>query len=149
MTDTHPTRRGSAPGPRASARTRRAGHALAMLLLPSLVLAQASSPFLTGANALQTNILILRSSASEQGGTAQFASRLIGEREVLRRQRSRGRDRGGWPAAAGARRSLSVSDACITEQAVLPAQIEQLPDLTGYLKTAHRRAWLRVRFRRT
>ncbi len=95
------------------------------------------------------NTLILRSSASEQGGTAQFASRLIGEREVLRRQRSRGRDRGGWPAAAGARRSLSVSDACITEQAVLPAQIEQLPDLTGYLKTAHRRAWLRVRFRRT
>ncbi len=94
------------------------------------------------------NTLILRCSASEQGGTAQFAARLIGEREVLRRQRSRGSDRAGWPAPRGARRSLSVSDACVTEQAVLPAQIEQLPDLTGYLKTAHRGAWLRVRFRR-
>ena len=30
------------------------------------------------------NSLILRCSASENGGTSQFASRLIGEREVLR-----------------------------------------------------------------
>ena len=39
------------------------------------------------------NTLILRCSASENGGTSQFASRLIGEREVLRRQVSRGSDR--------------------------------------------------------
>src|SRR5271155_5951935 len=44
------------------------------------------------------NTLILRCSGSEQGGTSQFASRLIGEREVLRRQTSRGRDGGVWPA---------------------------------------------------
>src|SRR5580700_2271610 len=118
---------------------------------PILVLAQAQgSPFMTGASALQTNILawltpiaiidglkdalarlrkfggrcclgfqsaaqvsstyggdaqtivencsntlILRCSASEHGGTSQFASRLIGEREVSRRQVSRGSDREG------------------------------------------------------
>ena len=39
------------------------------------------------------NTLILRCSGSENGGTSQFASRLIGEREILRRQISRGRDR--------------------------------------------------------
>src|SRR5213079_3018146 len=39
------------------------------------------------------NTLILRCSGSEHGGTSQFASRLIGEREVIRRQASRGHDR--------------------------------------------------------
>src|SRR3984957_5856486 len=39
------------------------------------------------------NTLILRCSSSENGGTSQFASRLIGEREVMRRQISRGKDR--------------------------------------------------------
>ena len=39
------------------------------------------------------NTLILRCSGSENGGTSQFASRLIGEREVLRQQVSRGSDR--------------------------------------------------------
>jgi hypothetical protein len=32
------------------------------------------------------NTLILRCSASERGGTAEFASRLIGQREVIRRE---------------------------------------------------------------
>src|ERR1700734_1837391 len=41
------------------------------------------------------NTLILRCSGSEQGGTSQFASRLIGEREIVRRQVSRGRDADG------------------------------------------------------
>jgi hypothetical protein len=31
------------------------------------------------------------------------------------------------------------------EAAILPSQIEQLPDLTGYLKLASRAEWLRVR----
>src|SRR5271157_3458962 len=45
------------------------------------------------------NTLILRCSGSENGGTSQFASQLIGEREILRRQISRGRDRdGAFPA---------------------------------------------------
>jgi Type IV secretion-system coupling protein DNA-binding domain len=114
---------------------------------PMLALAQ-SSPFMTGATALQTNILILRCSGSEHGGTSQFASRLIGEREVLRRQTARARDRAHGFAARGARRSTSVSEQHVTEAAVLPAELEQLPDLTGYLKTACSPAWLRVSLHR-
>src|SRR5476649_992026 len=93
----------------------------ASVAMPNLASAQAS-PFLTGATALQSNILawltpiavilimvlggmamanrivencgntlILRCSASEGGGTSRFASRLIGEREVLRTTESRSR----------------------------------------------------------
>ena len=91
------------------------------------------------------NTMILRCSASENGGTSQFASRLIGEREVLRRQVSRGSDRGGaWSRAA--RRSKSISEQHVTEAAVMPSEIEQLPDFTGYLKTASSPAWLKVSF---
>src|ERR1700729_3980472 len=82
------------------------------------------------------NTLILRCSASENGGTSQYASRLIGDREVIRRQRSRGRDNPGGLFAGGARRSLQISDQRLVEPAVLAAQIEQLPDLSGYLKIA-------------
>ncbi|MBV8342502.1 MAG: type IV secretion system DNA-binding domain-containing protein, partial [Gammaproteobacteria bacterium] len=94
------------------------------------------------------NTLILRCSASEHGGTSQYASRLIGEREIARRQISRGRDREhGFFAAKGARRSISVSQQHVTEAAVLPSQLEQLPDLSGYLKTASAPYWLQVRIR--
>ena len=93
------------------------------------------------------NTLILRCAGSEHGGTSQFASRLIGEREVIRRQTARGRDRESLFAARGARRSTSVSDQHVTEMAVLASQIEQLPDLTGYLRTASSSDWLRVHFK--
>ncbi|HEY0800427.1 MAG TPA: type IV secretion system DNA-binding domain-containing protein, partial [Steroidobacteraceae bacterium] len=53
------------------------------------------------------NTLILRCSSSESGGTSQFASRLIGEREILRRQISRGKDRESAWSGRGARRSRS------------------------------------------
>ncbi len=91
------------------------------------------------------NTLILRCSASEHGGTAQFASRLIGEREVIRRQTARGSDREGLFARRGARRSTNVSEQHVIEAAVLAAQIEQLPDLAGYLKTASSQVWRQVR----
>jgi type IV secretory pathway TraG/TraD family ATPase VirD4 len=92
------------------------------------------------------NTLIMRCSGSEQGGTSQFASRLIGEREILRRQISRGSDRdGGW-SSRSSRRSKNTSDQHVTEAAVLPSEIEQLPDFTGYLKTASSPAWLKVAF---
>ena len=96
------------------------------------------------------NSLILRCSASERGGTAQFCSRLIGEREVIRRSVSRGRDgAGGFGSGArGARRSLHISEQHLTETAVLAAQIEQLADLEGFLKTAASARWLSVRLRR-
>jgi type IV secretory pathway TraG/TraD family ATPase VirD4 len=93
------------------------------------------------------NTFILRCSASEQGGTAQYASRLIGEREILRRCTSRGRDGAGLLGGRERRRSLSVSEQWVTEAAVLPSEIEQLPDLTGYLKSAASPIWLKVRLR--
>jgi type IV secretory pathway TraG/TraD family ATPase VirD4 len=86
------------------------------------------------------NTLILRCSAAENGGTARFASRLIGEREVLREQVSR--VQGGFFDKP--QRSRSVSLQRVTESAVLAAEIEQLPDLCGYLKFASGSAWLRV-----
>jgi len=92
------------------------------------------------------NTLILRCSGSENGGTSQFASRLIGDREILRRQVSRGSDREAAFAARGARRSRSVSEQTVTEAAVMASELEQLPDLCGYFKGASSRQWLKVDF---
>ncbi len=88
------------------------------------------------------NTLILRCGGSEHGGTAAFASRLIGEREVIRRQSSRTRERGARGFGRGA---LNLTEHHVLESAVLTAQIEQLPDLEGYCKTAAWPMWLRVR----
>jgi type IV secretory pathway TraG/TraD family ATPase VirD4 len=90
------------------------------------------------------NTLILRCSSSENGGTSQFASRLIGERELIRRQTSRGSDREGGLSARGVRRSKNISEQHVTEPAVMASQIEQLPDLCGYLKLASSPAWRKV-----
>ena len=115
-------------------------------------IAQVSSTY--GAGEAQTiiencgNTLILRCSGSENGGTSHFASRLIGEREIVRRQTSRGRDRDGFFAARGSRRSTNVSEQHVTETAVMASELEQLPDLTGYLKTASSGEWLHVAFSR-
>jgi type IV secretory pathway TraG/TraD family ATPase VirD4 len=85
------------------------------------------------------NTLILRCSASEGGGTARFASQLIGEREVLRTIVSKShRDTEFFG-------STSRSEHFSVEPAVLPSQIEQLPDLAGYLKHASDPEWHRVR----
>jgi type IV secretory pathway TraG/TraD family ATPase VirD4 len=90
------------------------------------------------------NTLILRCSGSENGGTSQFASKLIGDREVVRRQTSRGSDRDGGFSARGMRRSKNISEQHVTEVAVMPSQIEQLPDLCGYLKNASSPAWVKI-----
>jgi type IV secretory pathway TraG/TraD family ATPase VirD4 len=91
------------------------------------------------------NTLILRCSGSDNGGTSHFASRLIGEREIVRRQTSRGRDHEIFKAG---RRSTNITAQHVTEAAVMPSELEQLPDLAGYLKTASSRAWRRVRLAR-
>ncbi|HEY2678040.1 MAG TPA: type IV secretion system DNA-binding domain-containing protein [Steroidobacteraceae bacterium] len=91
-----------------------------------------------------SNTVILRCAGSEHGGTSQFASRLIGEREVVRRQISRGKDREASFAVRGARRSRSVTDQRVMETAVLPSELEQLPDLCGYFKGASSAHWLKV-----
>jgi type IV secretory pathway TraG/TraD family ATPase VirD4 len=85
------------------------------------------------------NSLILRCSASEGGGTARFASQLIGDREILRTTVSRSRRH---TEMLG---SISHSEHFNVEPAVLPSQIEQLPDLSGYLKQASDPHWHRVR----
>jgi type IV secretory pathway TraG/TraD family ATPase VirD4 len=90
------------------------------------------------------NTLILRCSGSENGGTSQFASRLIGEREVVRRQVSRGRDSEFGLMVRGARRSTQVSEQHTVEPALMPSELEQLPDMAGYLKLASSTTWRRV-----
>jgi type IV secretory pathway TraG/TraD family ATPase VirD4 len=90
------------------------------------------------------NSLILRCSGSDNGGTSHFASRLIGDREIIRRQTTRGRDREAF-VLKSARRSTNITTQHVTEAAVMPSELEQLPDLTGYLKTASSPAWRRVR----
>jgi type IV secretory pathway TraG/TraD family ATPase VirD4 len=92
------------------------------------------------------NTLILRCSSSENGGTAQFASRLIGDREILRKQFSRGSDRDGMLSARCGRRSSSFTEQHITEPAVLSSELEQLPDLCGYFKSVSSSRWLKVTF---
>lgn len=85
------------------------------------------------------NTLVLRCSASEGGGTARFASQLIGEREVVHTTVSKSR------RATEILGSVTHSEHRSVEPAVLPSQIEQLPDLAGYLKYASDPQWQRVR----
>jgi hypothetical protein len=174
------------PSPKVSLR-RIALPILVLMLIacaPDLAIAQ-TSPFLTGASSLQTNILawltpvaiilimvlggmamanriaqvsstygqgdahtlvencgntlILRCSASEGGGTARFASQLIGEREVVRTATSRSR------RVSELLGSVTHSEHLSVESAVLPSQVEQLADLSGYFKYASDPAWRRVR----
>jgi hypothetical protein len=105
-------------------------------------IAQVSSTY--GSGEAQTivencgNTLILRCSGSEHGGTSQFASRLIGEREVMRVTRSRSR------RALEVLPAITHSEHVGVEAAVMGSEIEQLPDLAGYLKLASSPAWLRV-----
>jgi type IV secretory pathway TraG/TraD family ATPase VirD4 len=114
-------------------------------------ISQVSAVYGAGAQAIVENCgntLILRCSASENGGTSQYASRLIGDREVIRRQHSRGRDNSGGLFTLGRRSSVQVSEQSVVEPAVLASQLEQLPDLAGYLKTASSPVWHRVRIGR-
>jgi type IV secretory pathway TraG/TraD family ATPase VirD4 len=85
------------------------------------------------------NTLILRCSASEGGGTARFASQLIGDREVMQTTVSKSR------RVTEILGSVTHSEHRHVEPAVLPSQVEQLPDLAGYLKYASDPQWQRVR----
>ena len=81
------------------------------------------------------NTLILRCSASEQGGTSQFASRLIGQREVVHISRSQTRRPTDWLASATTSEQRSI------EPAIMASEIERLPDLEGFLKFASIPDW--------
>ncbi len=84
------------------------------------------------------NTLILRCSSSEHGGTSQFASRLIGEREVSRMTKSRTR------RATDLLETVTRAEHVAIEAAVMGSELEQLPDLSGYLKLASSPEWRRV-----
>jgi len=84
------------------------------------------------------NTLILRCSASERGGTSSFASQLIGQREIVRTTQSHSRQ------ALRLLPTITRSEHVNIEPAVLDSEIEQLPDLKGYLKLASSPQWQRV-----
>ena len=109
-------------------------------------IAQVASTY--GAGAAHTIVencsstLILRCSASEGGGTSRFASTLIGQREVMRTTRSRS------CRPDDLLGSVTRSEHVSIEPAVMDSEIEQLPDLAGYLKFASSGSWRRVTLRR-
>jgi hypothetical protein len=86
-----------------------------------------------------SNSVIFRCAASEGGGTARFASQLVGEREIIRTTRSMSRR---YDERIG---SITDSEHINVEPALLPSQIEQLPDLTAYLKYASNPVWRVIR----
>ncbi len=90
------------------------------------------------------NTLILRCSASERGGTSEFASKLIGQREVLHTTESRSRKSNEWLQT-----TRTTSQQVRIEPAVMASEIEQVPDLHGFLKLASASDWKRVRLTRT
>ena len=85
------------------------------------------------------NTLILRCSASERGGTSEFASKLIGQHQIVHVTRSRTRRPNEWLPATTTSEHLSI------EPAIMASEIERLPDLEGFLKMASIPDWRRVR----
>ena len=102
-------------------------------------ISQASATYKAAANTIVENCgttFIFRCSASERGGTSEFASRLIGQREVVHTTRSW--TRRSWFSPTTKSESIKI------EPAVMPSEIERLPDLQGFLKIASRPDWHRV-----
>jgi type IV secretory pathway TraG/TraD family ATPase VirD4 len=89
------------------------------------------------------NTLVLRCSASDGGGTARFASTLIGTRDVTRTTRSVSRRAGTLFSTPD---TISEGEHPATEYAVLPSEIEQLPDRVGLLRLSSAAPWARVEF---
>ncbi|HEY2644285.1 MAG TPA: type IV secretion system DNA-binding domain-containing protein, partial [Galbitalea sp.] len=85
------------------------------------------------------NTLILRCSASEHGGTSEFASKLIGQREVVHTTVSRTRRSNEFIGSTTTGENLRI------EPAVMASEIERLPDLSGFLKLASVPDWQFVR----
>jgi type IV secretory pathway TraG/TraD family ATPase VirD4 len=85
------------------------------------------------------NTLILRCSASERGGTSEFASKLIGQREVMHTTRSDSWRETEWFGTITKSQHLKI------EPAVMASEIERLADLEGFLKVASVPDWRRVR----
>ena len=85
------------------------------------------------------NKLILRCDASERGGTAEFASKLIGEHDYFSVQSSSSHSNKGDT-------NTSYSKQQKREMLVMASQIMQLPNLSGYLRIAGESVWRKVSF---
>ena len=77
--------------------------------------------------------LILRCAGGDNASTARFASSLIGQQSFMKQSSNEGAGPGG--------KSWSNSLSAHTEDAVMPSEIERLPDLSGYLKVPSRPEW--------
>lgn len=77
--------------------------------------------------------LILRCAGGDTASTARFASSLIGQQSYMQQGYSEGHGPGG--------RNFGSSLSAHTEDAVMPSEIERLPDLSGYLKVPSRPEW--------
>ncbi len=91
-----------------------------------------------------SNSLILRCSASEGGGTAQFASSLIGKREIIRQTVSTNTE--AHRVLSDTVRGYSYGEQHHLEDAVLASEIEALSDRQGFVKFASGAAWNFVNF---
>ena len=88
-----------------------------------------------------SNTLILRCSASEGGGTAEFATNPIGRREAVRQKVSTSESSAGFGPSSSSTNNWKERR---IEQAVLASEIEALADRQGYLKLASASLWMRV-----
>lgn len=101
-------------------------------------------------NASNTLLLRCSDSGERSGGTAAFASQLIGQREVMRTTSSTSETQGsslqhGLRIAPGTNRSKvsGTNTAPVVEPAVLPAQVEGLENLKGYCHSHGMPFWSR------
>jgi type IV secretory pathway TraG/TraD family ATPase VirD4 len=92
------------------------------------------------------NTAIFRCSASEGGGTSRFASKLIGEREVIRLSTSTARGSPAFFSTQMPHKTTTTSEHYATEAAVMASEIEQLGDGIGFIKFASQPEWSRVQF---
>jgi hypothetical protein len=81
--------------------------------------------------------LVLRCAGGERNSTAAFASSLIGQQSYYKQSTNQGQHSSGT--------SSGSSITTVTEDAVLASQIEQLPDLEGYLKAPSFAPWHTVK----
>ena len=88
------------------------------------------------------NKLILRCGASEGGGTAKFASQVIGEHQVERDETTTSRTQGKHAST-----STSQAVRIYREPAVMDSEIMRLASCNGYLKTATNPDWSQVAFK--
>lgn len=89
--------------------------------------------------------LLLRCEIGEDGGTAEFASNLIGDREIAYEDVTMSPGGAVHTGQDGRTQSIRYQ----VERAVLASEIANLPDLTGYLRLAGADRWRKVAFEAT